>query len=243
MITYDDIMVAGTSIMSATMYTNQYNADKKDYDEKYPQWPGANMVFNVPNCIQNAAHSEDWSMVYCATRCVEWINYFILGCLLAFLLVLHCIMYKKVDRGCNLKILKRNRVQVLILSNILVWTLFIKLTFIFHDKFSGQIFIVLAQLLRFLIWTLTLINFMKSGMALVRSKTTKFTLKILYIFTYGGAIAMIAYGIFVIIRNSERNYGDDLLTCKNKDFLVQACVLLAVVSVFLVFSVRTSKLI
>ena len=98
MITYDDIMVAGTSIMSATMYTNQYNADKKDYDEKYPQWPGANMVFNVPNCIQNAAHSEDWSMVYCATRCVEWINYFILACFLTFLLVIHCIMYKKVER-------------------------------------------------------------------------------------------------------------------------------------------------
>ena len=54
---------------------------------------------------------------------------------------------------------------------------------------------------------------------------------------------MIAYGIFVLIRNAERNDDDDLLTCKNKDFIIQSCVLLAVVSVFLVFSVRTSKLI
>ena len=84
---------------------------------------------------------------------------------------------------------------------------------------------------------------MKSGMALVRTKTTKFTLKILYIFTYGGAIAMIAYGIYVLIRNAKRSDDDDLLTCKNKDFIIQSCVLLAVVSVFLVFSVRTSKLI
>ena len=99
MITYDDIMVASANIMSATMFTNQYNADKQEKDEKFKQWEGANQVFYVPNCIQNAKHNpEDWSMVYCATRCVEWINYFILACFLTFLLVIHCIMYKKVER-------------------------------------------------------------------------------------------------------------------------------------------------
>ena len=66
--------------------------------------------------------------------------------------------------------------------------------------FGGYIYIVLAQLLRFLIWTLTLINFMKSGMALVRSKSTKVTLKILYVFTYVGAIIMTGYGIYVMFK-------------------------------------------
>ena len=57
MITYDDVMVANASIMSATtMLTNQYNADRRDEIEYYPQWEGANQVFAVPNCFQNAAH-------------------------------------------------------------------------------------------------------------------------------------------------------------------------------------------
>ena len=84
---------------------------------------------------------------------------------------------------------------------------------------------------------------MKSGMALVRSKSTKVTLKILYIFTYVGIVAYIAYGIYILIRNAKESEEKDLLTCKNKDYVIQGCIMIAVVSVFLVFSVRTSRLI
>ena len=53
---------------------------------------------------------QHWSRVYCYAKTIEWVNYFILTCLLSFLLTLHCIMYKRINQRCSLQILKRNRV-------------------------------------------------------------------------------------------------------------------------------------
>ena len=61
---------------------------------------------------------------------IEWVNYFILSGLLAFLLTLHCLMYTKINKRCNVRVMKRNRVQILVLSLILTGSMFIKLTFL-----------------------------------------------------------------------------------------------------------------
>ena len=107
--------------------STEEGADQEPY---YPQWEGANQVFAIANCFQNVNHGmAHWDRTYCITKSIEWGGYFVLSCLLGFLLALHCIMYKKINRRCSFKIFKRNHVQILTLSLILTVTLFIKLSF------------------------------------------------------------------------------------------------------------------
>ena len=70
-----------------------------------------------------------WDKTYCISKTIQWINYVILTCLLSFLLTLHCIMYRKINKRWSFLIFKRNRVQILTLSVILTSSLLIKLTF------------------------------------------------------------------------------------------------------------------
>ena len=99
-------------------------------EEHYPQWPDANDVFAIANCFQNCIHDmANWSMTYCVTKTIQWIVYVLLTALLGFLLSLHCIMYKKINRRCSWKILRRNRVQILSLSVLMTSILFVKMTF------------------------------------------------------------------------------------------------------------------
>lgn len=51
------------------------------------------------------------------------------------------------------------------LSLVLTCAMFIKLTFML--EFAGLILLLFGQFLRFLIWSLTLINFLKSGIDLM----------------------------------------------------------------------------
>ena len=74
---------------------------EKTQDEHfyYPQWEGANQVFAIQNCYQNVKHgSANWDIIYCIGKTVEWVNYFLLSILLAFLLSLHCLMYKRINK-------------------------------------------------------------------------------------------------------------------------------------------------
>ena len=110
---------------------------------------------------------DNWSYFYCVSKTIEWFNYLVLSCLLGFLLALHCIMYKKVNKRCSFKIFKTNRVQILSLSLLMTGALFVKLSF--RMKYADLVILLVAQLLRFLIWSLMLINFMKSGIDLINS--------------------------------------------------------------------------
>ena len=139
-------------------------------EEIQPQSKDASHVFKISNCLTNVDDDiPTWSEAKCVTLIIEWVNYLILTCLLAFLLTLHCLMYTRINKKCSVKILKRNRVQILILSVCMTSAMFIKLTFLF--SLMNLILLLLAQLLRFLIWSLTLINFLKSGMDLVTSES------------------------------------------------------------------------
>lgn len=71
-----------------------------------------------------------WNVGYCLCKTIEWFNYFALSALLTVLLILHCIMYKKINRKLSLSIFRRNRIQILSLSLLMTTILFIKLTFI-----------------------------------------------------------------------------------------------------------------
>ena len=106
-----------------------------------------------------------WTYVSCVSDTVQWFIYFVLSCLLAFLLSLHFLMYTKINKRCSFRVLKRNRVQILVLSLTLTMAMFVKLTFMLD--FASLVLLLFAQLLRFLIWSLTLINFLKSGIELV----------------------------------------------------------------------------
>ena len=123
-------------------------------------------MFNIANCFQNAKEGvENYQYASCVTIAIEWVNYIILGCLVAFLLSLHCLMYMKINKKCSLRVLKRNRVQILTLSLMMIIAMFIKVTFMMN--FADLVLLLFAQFLRFLIWSLTLINFIKSGRDLV----------------------------------------------------------------------------
>ena len=152
------------------------------------------------NCFQNVNHGMDhWDTGYCVTKALEWFGYLVLSCLICFLLVLHCIMYKKINRRCSFKIMKRNRVQILSLSLLLTVTLFIKLTFIMD--YADLVLLLVAQLIRFVIWSLTLINFLKSGLDLAHNmpRSQEMTLKILRVSTFVGVAFFTAYAIYLIV--------------------------------------------
>jgi len=173
--------------------------DGSDQGDTYPQWEGANQVFALVNCFQNVEHNmQNWTTFYCVAKTIECFNYLILSCLLGFLLTLHCIMYKKVNKRWSFKIFKRNRVQILTLSIILTTAMLVKLTFLM--KYADLVILLLAQLLRFLIWSLTLINFMKSGMDLINSSSTIVILRLLKICTLVGVCFFSGYAIYLIVQ-------------------------------------------
>ena len=140
-------------------------------------------------------------MVYCVGKTVEWLGYFVLCVLLSFLLSLHCIMYKKINKRWSFRVFKRNRVQVLTFSVMLTGSLFIKEMF-FLDYFN-LVILLLGQLLRFLIWSFTLRNFLKSGMDLmIKSHAVKVIRKVLLVSMVGGTCFIVGYAIYLIIMES-----------------------------------------
>lgn len=58
-------------------------------------------------------------MVKCVSETIEWTGFITLCALLSFLLALHCIMYKKINKRWSFRVFKRNRVQVLTFGVIL----------------------------------------------------------------------------------------------------------------------------
>jgi len=48
--------------------------------------------------------------MYCLGETLLWLGFLILGIMIGFLLTLHCLLYKKVNKRCSWRILGRNRV-------------------------------------------------------------------------------------------------------------------------------------
>lgn len=179
-------------------------------------------------------------MVYCLGRTIQWVNYFILSCLLGFLLALHCIMYKKLNKRWSCRVFKRNRVQVLSLSLLLTTIQFFKMTFMMD--YADLFMLLLAQLIRFLIWALTLRNFLKSGMDLmVKTSVTKLIVFVTKVSTIVGATFFTLYGIYMLV---EENFEHkDVLSFRSPEFIIQASLNMFIVLIFLFSACSTSKMI
>ena len=133
--------------------------------------------------------------------------------------------------------MKRNRVQVLTFSILLTLIQFIKLTFIWN---SGDLFLVLvAQLSRFLVWSLTLRNFLKSGVDLMlKTQVTRTIIFVTKVSTILGAIFFTAFGVYMWIMANF--YDKDVLSCKSPEFVTQSSFNLIIVLIFLFSACSTS---
>jgi len=86
-------------------------------------------------------------------------------------------------------------------------------------EFADLVLLLLAQLFRFIVWSLMLINFMKSGMDLmVRSKAIKVTLRVLKWSIVAGTCFFSAYGFYLVY---EKQVNDvDVLGCGTAEFTI-----------------------
>ena len=126
---------------------------------------------------------------------------------------------------------------MLTLSVLLTGCMFIKLTFIMD--YGDLILLVFAQLLRFLIWSVTLLNFMKSATSLVINPAIKIVIKWLRILTYFGLVVFIGYGITLML---IKEIGDrTILSCKSREFIVQSAFLLMILGVFHYFAIKVTR--
>lgn len=194
-------------------------------------------MFSLPNCFQNLrAGCANWTLNYCITMTIQWINYLLLSCLLSFLLTLHCLEYKKINKRCSLLIFKRNRVQILTLSVVLTTNLFIKINFTWD--YLDLLLLVFAQLLRFVIWSLCLLNFMKSATSLVPNPRIKVIIRFLKIYIYIGVAFYVSYGITLIfIKEFKNKY---ILNCKSPEFIIQASFATLTLSIFHYYAVQVT---
>ena len=146
-------------------------------------------------------------------------------------------MYKKINKRLSWLVMKRNRVQVLTFSILLTLIQFIKLTFIWN---SGDLFLVLvAQLSRFLVWSLTLRNFLKSGVDLMlKTQVTRTIIFVTKVSTILGAIFFTAFGVYMWIMANF--YDKDVLSCKSPEFVTQSSFNLIIVLIFLFSACSTS---
>ena len=92
---------------------------------------------------------------------------------------------------------------------------FIKYTFNFDV--ASLIIIVVGQLLRFNIWSLTLLNFMKSVTSLFLSPEIKLIIKCLRIYVIIGTALFVGYGLSLFIIEARTH--KEILSCKSYEFI------------------------
>ena len=115
--------------------------------------------------------------------------------------------------------------------------LFIKLTFNF-DLLS-LVIIVVGQLLRFNIWSLALMNFMKSVASLIKSRRVKFIIKCLNLYVVIATCGFVGYSISLIV--IEQATAHEILSCKSYEFITQSTLLIIVLTIFHYFAVQVTK--
>ena len=175
--------------------------------------------------------------MYCLGKTVLWVNFAILTCLLGFLLWLHCILYKRVNGKCSLRVFKRIRVATLTLSVLLTGCMFIKMTFMMN--YADLVLLILSQLLRFLIWSLTLMNFMKSAASLTVSPRIKVAIKLLKGVIVIGLLVYIGYAftLGVIAQTTDRQ----ILSCHSREFIIQNTFMVILLLVFIYYASLVTK--
>ena len=85
-----------------------------------------------------------------------------------------------------------------------------------------------------------LLNFIKSATDLVSDQALiKFTIRGLKIIICIASVIYVAYAIQVIVAGKIKN--DSILSCKNKEFIVQSSLLLLIMAIFMYFACNVSK--
>ena len=101
------------------------------------------------------------------------------------------------------------------------------------------VLLLFAQLLRFIIWSLTLMNFMKSATSLVVNPTIKLIIKCLRIFIYVVVGIYVAFGITLVLMATLKQ--TDILNCKSPEFITQNSFLILTLMVFYYYAVQVTK--
>ena len=83
--------------------------------------------------------------------------------------------------------------------------------------YTDLVLLLLAQLLRFLIWSLTLRNFIKSGMELLVVKTRLILMSLTSSIVAGGCF-FTGYIVYLLIMKTV--YDEDVLSCKSPEFVI-----------------------
>ena len=99
--------------------------------------------------------------------------------------------------------------------------------------------LIASQLLRFVIWSLTLMNFMKSATSLVTNPAIKLIIKCLRIYIYVGVTLYVAFGIWLVLEKELSS--EDILDCKSKEFIVQSSFLLLILVIFYYYAVQVTR--
>ena len=101
-----------------------------------------------------------------------------------------------------------------------------------------SILLILSQLLRFVIWSLMLLNFMGSAATLITMSEVKFTMQALKIFVVMGISIYVTYGVALLIEGeliSGHNFD-----CHSMEFIVQNSLLTLLIIIFYYFAYKVN---
>ena len=97
--------------------------DSSSVHGRYSWWEIANCYY-----VLREDSAAGWNLAYCTTRLVEYSIFIAIFGILIFLLVFHCMIYKKINRRWSWAIFKTNRMLVLTLSLVMVSCMIAKMT-------------------------------------------------------------------------------------------------------------------
>ena len=107
--------------------------------------------------------------------------------------------------------------------------------------YADLVMLLFAQLSRFLIWSLMLLNFIKSATSLTVTTTLKSTIRWLKMYIYIGILIFISYIVIVILKNELQDR--DILDCNSIEFIIQNAMALILLIVFIYYAIQVTNVI
>ena len=105
--------------------------------------------------------------------------------------------------------------------------------------YADLVMLLFAQLSRFLIWALMLLNFIKSATSLTVNPTLKATIRWLKMYIYIGVLIFVAYAVIIILMNELEDR--DILDCNSREFMIQNAMALILLIVFIYYAIQVTK--
>ena len=105
--------------------------------------------------------------------------------------------------------------------------------------YADLVMLLFAQLSRFLIWSLMLLNFIKSATSLTVNPTLKATIRWLKMYIYIGILIFVGYAVIIILMNELEDR--DILDCNSREFMIQNSMALILMIVFIYYAIQVTK--